>query len=106
MYIHGQRNGHRYAWPCACTSMYIHVHPCTCGALRREAGERLVGQAVERLHRELEMLRLRVLELRVRETTQALDEEHHRRNSRPRDLGGVVERPRRKAVRGPRDLAN
>src|SRR5438105_11929387 len=55
-----------------------------------EAGEGLRRQAVEGGDRELEMLALRVLELRVREAPQALDEEHHRRHARARDLRGVM----------------
>ena len=45
-------------------------------------------------HRQLEVLRLRVLELRVREAVQALDEEHHGRHARARRP-----RPRRGAGR-------
>ena len=48
--------------------------------------------------RELEVLVARVLELRVREPAQALDEHHHRGNAGARDLGGVVQRARRQAV--------
>ena len=55
---------------------------------------------------ELEVLVLRVLELRVREPAQGLNEQHHRRDSRPRDLGGVVERARRQPMRRARDLAD
>ena len=40
------------------------------------------------------MLVPRVLELRVREAAEALDEQHHRRDAGARDLGGVVERAR------------
>src|SRR5581483_73719 len=72
----------------------------------REPGERLGREAVERLHGELEVLRLRVLELRVRQAAEALDEDHHRGHTRPRDLGGVVKRPRRQPVRPPGDLAD
>jgi hypothetical protein len=59
------------------------------GRLRRR-GERLRRQPVERLHGELEVLLLRVLELRVREAAEALDEEHHRRDAGAGDLGRVV----------------
>ena len=64
-----------------------------------DAGDRLVGQPVERLDRQLEVLLLRVLELRVREAAQALDEQHHRRHAGARDLGRVVQRPARQPVR-------
>ena len=69
-------------------------------------GERLRRQPVERRDRELEVLALRVLELRVREAAQALDEQHHRRDARARDLGRVVQRPGRQPVRRARDLAD
>src|SRR6188508_2603912 len=52
------------------------------------------------------MLRLRVLELRVREAAKALDEEHHGGNAGARHLGGVVERPARKLVGRAGDLAD
>src|SRR5215218_10268696 len=68
-------------------------------------GDRLRGEPVESRDRQLEVLGLRVLELGVRETAQALDEEHHRRDPGPRDLGGVVERAARKPVRIAGDLA-
>ena len=68
--------------------------------------DRLRREPVERLDRQLEVLRLRVLERRVRQAAQALDEEHHRRHARARDLGGVVQRARREAVRRARDLAD
>src|SRR6266566_2504154 len=48
----------------------------------RESLEGLRGEQVERPNGELEVLRLRVLELRVGEPAEALDEEHHRRDSR------------------------
>ena len=66
--------------------------------------DRLRCEAVERLNGELEVLFLRVLELRVREPAQALDEQHHRRDPGARDLGGVVQRPAREAMRLPGDL--
>src|SRR5262245_55974576 len=44
------------------------------------------------------MLLPRVLELRVREAAQALDEEHHGRNAGARDLRCVVQRSRGKAM--------
>ena len=59
---------------------------------RTKPRQRLRRQAVERLHRQLEVLGLRVLELRVREPAQALDEDHHGRHAGARDLGGVVQR--------------
>jgi hypothetical protein len=52
------------------------------------------------------VLGLRVLELRVRETAQALHEEHHGRDPGARDLGRVVERPAWKPVRSAGDLAH
>src|SRR5919201_2847417 len=72
---------------------------------RGDALDRLRSQAVEGVHRELEVLLLRVLQLRVRQAAQALDEEHHRRDSRTRDLRRVVERSARQAVRCGGDLA-
>src|SRR5919204_5363552 len=71
-----------------------------------DAGDRLRRQRVERTHRELQVLRLRVLELRVREAAERLDEEHHRRHSRTRDLGRIVERTARQPVRLACDLAH
>ena len=68
--------------------------------------DRLRREPVERLHGELEVLRPRVLELRVREPAQALDEQHHGRDAGARDLGGVVQRAARQPVRGARDLAD
>ena len=50
------------------------------------------------------MLGLRVLELRVRQAAQALDEQHHRRDPGAGDLGGVVERTAREPVGRARDL--
>src|SRR4029453_15327691 len=44
---------------------------------RGDGGDRLVREAVERRNGELEVLGPRVLELRVREPAQRLDEEHH-----------------------------
>src|SRR2546423_537949 len=88
------------------------------GGARRPAGasrarvladdllDRLRRQAVERSNGELEVLLLRVLELRVREAAQTLDEEHHRRDACPRDLGGVVERAAREPVGLAGDLAD
>ena len=52
------------------------------------------------------MLLLRVLELRVRQSAQALDEEHDRRDAAASDLGGVVERSARQTVRRARDLVD
>ena len=57
-----------------------------------EPGDRLRCEPVERLDRLGQVLALRVLELRVRETPQALDEDHHGRDPGTRDLGGVVQR--------------
>ena len=72
----------------------------SCGSSsRRRRGRSSCRQPVERLHRELEVLVLRVLELRVREAAQALDEDHHRRHAGARDLGRVVQRPARQPVR-------
>src|SRR5215218_2214732 len=75
-------------------------------ALRRgrEPVERLRREAVERPDARLEVLRLRVLELRVREAAQGLDKQHHRWNAGACDLGRVVQRARREPVRLPRDL--
>ena len=73
---------------------------------RGRPGERLRRQAVERLDGELEVLGLRVLELRVAEAAEALDEEHHGRHAGARDLGGVVQRAAREPVRRARDLAD
>src|SRR5919204_6364698 len=70
------------------------------------AGDGLIGEAVQRLDGELQVFLLRVLELRVREPAQALDEQHHRRHSGPRDLCGVVQRPAREPVRPVRHLAD
>src|SRR5439155_12314439 len=50
--------------------------------LRRQSRERLRGQDVERSDRQLELLLLRVLELRVRQPAQRLHEQHHRRHTR------------------------
>src|SRR5215218_7825446 len=74
-------------------------------ALRRggEPVERLRREAVERPDAQLEVLGLRVLELRVREAAQGLDEEHYRWNAGACDLGRVVQRARREPVRLPRD---
>ena len=69
-------------------------------------GQRLRRERVERLHRQLDVLRLRVLELRVREAAQALDEQHHGRHAGAGDLGGVVQRARRQPVRRAGDLAD
>ena len=52
------------------------------------------------------MLLFRVLELRVRQTTKALDEEHHGRNPGAGHLGGVVQRTGREPVHGAGDLAD
>ena len=71
-----------------------------------DPGDRLRGEAVERLDGQLEVLRLRVLQLRVREAAERLDEEHHRRHAGARDLGCVVEGPAREPVRRAGDLAN
>src|SRR4029450_12299212 len=72
--------------------------------LRSEPTDRLRRQTIEGLHRELEVLFLRVLELRMRQASEALDEEHHRRDSRPRDLGRVVQRAAGEPVRPAGDL--
>src|SRR5207249_8888837 len=47
-----------------------------------------------------------VLELRVREPAEALDEEHDRRHARAPDLGRVVQRTAREPMRAARDLAD
>src|SRR6185503_19224919 len=72
----------------------------------RDVRDRLRGEAIERGDRELEVLGLRVLELRVREAAEALDEEHHGGYAGAGDLGGVVERAGGKPVRRPCDLAD
>ena len=48
---------------------------------------------------------VRVLELRVREPPQALDEHHHRRDACARDLGSVVQRARGQPMGDARYLA-
>src|SRR3712207_7167006 len=53
---------------------------------------RLRREPVERLHGELQVLRPRVLELRMREAAQALDEQHHGRYAGAGHLGRVVQR--------------
>jgi hypothetical protein len=59
-------------------------------ALAGELFDRLRREAVECLDGELEVLRLRVLELRVREASEALDEEHDRGDARAGNLGRIV----------------
>ena len=61
-------------------------------------------QPVECSHRKLDVLLLGVLELRVREPTEALDEQHHGRHAGASDLGRVVERAARQPVRRARDF--
>ena len=68
-------------------------------ARRRRGRSSCRGQAVESLDGQFEVLVLRVLELRVRETAQALDEDHHRRHAGACDLGGVVQQSARQPVR-------
>src|SRR3954449_6138233 len=81
--------------------------PDATGALSaRDASDRLLGEPVEREHGELDVLLPRVLELRVREAAQALDEEHDRRDAGAGALGGVVERAAWEAVRRAGDFAN
>ena len=66
--------------------------------------DRLRRQPVERVDGQLEVLLLRVLEPRVREAAEALDEEHHRRDPGARYLRRIVQGPRREPVRRVRDL--
>ena len=76
---------------------------------RRRLGDPVDGlrrEPVERGDRELEVLLPRVLELRVREAAEALDEEHHGRHAGAGHLGGVVEGAGRESVCRSGDLPN
>ena len=73
---------------------------------RSDPLHRLRGQPVERLHRPLEMLLFRVLDLVVTDPVQTLHEHHHRRHTGARHFRGVVQRAGRQAMRLSADLAN